>query len=154
MTSKYLISHVCETRKFVMAILHRKQWLLCDKKQTITKLWIIETHFCQPVIPLSLSIDYLTTTVLTLSQTSSCFDVSFENSVGKGEIARYEQFLLFPQCFLPIWRTSCRFYQICNCRQQTRLEESKICRLERVNYNNNRNRSNYSYKTTCKYNKK
>ena len=24
---------------------------------------------------------------------------SVENSVGKGEIARYEQFLLFPQCF-------------------------------------------------------
>ena len=24
----------------------------------------------------------------------------FENIVGKGEIARYEQFLLFPQCFL------------------------------------------------------
>ena len=23
----------------------------------------------------------------------------FENTVGKGEIARYEQFLLFPQCF-------------------------------------------------------
>ena len=23
----------------------------------------------------------------------------FENIVGKGEIARYEQFLLFPQCF-------------------------------------------------------
>ena len=23
-----------------------------------------------------------------------------ENTVGKGEIARYEQFLLFPQCFL------------------------------------------------------
>ena len=22
-----------------------------------------------------------------------------ENAVGKGEIARYEQFLLFPQCF-------------------------------------------------------
>ena len=27
----------------------------------------------------------------------------FENNVGKGEIARNEQFLLFPQCFLPIW---------------------------------------------------
>ena len=27
---------------------------------------------------------------------------SFENPVGKGEIARNEQFLLFPQCFLPI----------------------------------------------------
>ena len=25
-----------------------------------------------------------------------------ENTVGKGEIARNEQFLLFPQCFLPV----------------------------------------------------
>ena len=25
---------------------------------------------------------------------------AFENIVGKGEIARYEQFFLFPQCFL------------------------------------------------------
>ena len=25
-----------------------------------------------------------------------------ENTAGKGEIARYEQFLLFPQCFLPV----------------------------------------------------
>ena len=29
----------------------------------------------------------------------------FENTVGKGEIARIEQFLLFPQCFLLFWRT-------------------------------------------------
>ena len=52
---------------------------------------------------------------LTLSQTSPGFYCllykSFENTVGKGEIARYEQFL-FPQCFLPIWRTFCHFYQI------------------------------------------
>ena len=27
---------------------------------------------------------------------------SFENTVGKGEIARNEQFLLFPQCFQPV----------------------------------------------------
>ena len=27
------------------------------------------------------------------------FSEWFENTVGKGEIARYEQFLLFPQCF-------------------------------------------------------
>ena len=32
---------------------------------------------------------------------------SCENTEGKGEIARNEQFLLFPQCFLPIWRTFC-----------------------------------------------
>ena len=36
----------------------------------------------------------------------------FENTVGKGEIARYEQFLLCPKCFLPIWRTFCHLHQI------------------------------------------
>ena len=36
----------------------------------------------------------------------------FENTVGKGEIAHNEQFLLFPQCFLPIWITFCHFCQI------------------------------------------
>ena len=35
---------------------------------------------------------------------------SFENTVGKGEIARNEQFLLFPQCFLPICRTFCHLH--------------------------------------------
>ena len=44
---------------------------------------------------------------------------SFENTVGKGEIASSEQFLLFPQCFLPVWSTFCHFYQILNCRLQT-----------------------------------
>ena len=36
---------------------------------------------------------------------------SFENSVGKGEIACNEQFLLFPLCFLSIWKTFCHFHQ-------------------------------------------
>ena len=35
----------------------------------------------------------------------------FENTVGKGEIAHNEQFLLFPQCFLPVWVTFCQFQQ-------------------------------------------
>ena len=39
--------------------------------------------------------------------------------MGKGEIARNEQFLLFPQCFLPFWRTFCHFHQIQNCRLQS-----------------------------------
>ena len=42
----------------------------------------------------------------------------FENTAGKGEIAQKEQFLLFPQCFLSIWRTFCHFHQIQNCRPQ------------------------------------
>ena len=36
----------------------------------------------------------------------------FKNTVGKGEIAPYEQFLLFPQCFLPVWITFFYFRQI------------------------------------------
>ena len=58
-----------------------------------------------------------------LSQTSPGFYVSsvqvFENTEGKGEIARHEQFLLFPQYFLPVWITFCHFYQISNCRLLT-----------------------------------
>ena len=36
----------------------------------------------------------------------------FENTVAKGEIARNEQFLLFLECFLPIWIVFCHFCQI------------------------------------------
>ena len=38
MTSSNLISNVCETRKFVMAILHGKQGLLCDTRSSPTPL--------------------------------------------------------------------------------------------------------------------
>ena len=44
---------------------------------------------------------------------------SFENTEGKGEIAHNEQFLLFPQCFLPTRITFCHFHQIKNCRLQS-----------------------------------
>ena len=55
-------------------------------------------------------------TGLTLCQTSHAFHVSaeqvFENTVGKGEIAHNEQFLLFPKCFLIFWRTFYHYHQI------------------------------------------
>ena len=35
-----------------------------------------------------------------------------ENTVGKGENACNEQFLLFPRCFLPVWITFFHFLQI------------------------------------------
>ena len=54
--------------------------------------------------------------ILTLSQQALVFTYlrykSLENTVGKGEIARNEQFHLFPQYFLPIWRDFCHFHQI------------------------------------------
>ena len=34
-----------------------------------------------------------------LDKTGAKLSHKVENTVGKGEIARYEQFLLFPQCF-------------------------------------------------------
>ena len=43
---------------------------------------------------------------------------SFENTVGKGEIA-CNKFLLFPQCFLLVCRTSCHFHQALNCHLQS-----------------------------------
>ena len=44
---------------------------------------------------------------------------SFENTAEKGEIAGNEQFLLFPQCFLPFSKTFSCFHQISNGRLQT-----------------------------------
>ena len=60
---------------------------------------------------------------------------SFENTVGKEEIACNEQFLLFPQCLLPIWRAFCHFHQIKNCRLETlSVWKSLTCVVwERVN---------------------
>ena len=37
---------------------------------------------------------------------------AFEIAVAKGEIARNKQFLLFPQCFLPVLRTFCHVMSI------------------------------------------
>ena len=63
------------------------------------------------------------TSVLTLSQTSLVFTClqykSFQNTVSKGEIARNEQFLLFPPSFLPIWGAFCRIYPSWNSHLQT-----------------------------------
>ena len=53
------------------------------------------------------------------SQTSPGLYVSFENTAEKGKIAYNRQFLLFPQCFLPIWRKFCHFHQIWKFRLQT-----------------------------------
>ena len=39
--------------------------------------------------------------------------------MGKGEIARNEQFLLFPQCFLRVLKTLCHFHHSWNCCLQT-----------------------------------
>ena len=73
--------------------------------------------------------------VLTVSQISPCFTClpyeSFENTVGKREITRNEQFLLLPQRLLPDCRTFYHFYQNfkLSSANSFSLEESKTCRL-------------------------
>ena len=55
------------------------------------------------------------TCILIHSHTMTPFPLGnkpFENTVGKGEIARIEHFLLFPQGFLPVWITVYHFRQI------------------------------------------
>ena len=51
-------------------------------------------------------LDILAITALTLSQTSPVFYVPavqvFLKTLWERKIAQYEQFLLFPQCFLPV----------------------------------------------------
>ena len=60
---------------------------------------------------------------------------TLENTVGKGEIARNEQFLLFPQRFLAFSRTSRHFPQIQNCRLQplSLWKRLKLVVWEKVN---------------------
>ena len=41
----------------------------------------------------------LQTTILNFDENGKKFFKWVENTAGKGEIARYKQFLLFPQCF-------------------------------------------------------
>ena len=52
---------------------------------------------------------------------------TFENSVGKGEIARNKQFLLFPQYFYPVWELPAIFikFKFMVCKRQI-LDLSKL----------------------------
>ena len=56
---------------------------------------------------------------------------SFQNTVGKGEIARNEQFLIFPLCFSNCFETFLLFSSIFELPSANSfsLEVSKICRL-------------------------
>ena len=73
---------------------------------------------------------------LTLSQRSPCFFyVSavqvFENDAGKGEIARHEQFLLFPTVFSTLIENIVSFLSNLklSSANSLSLEEFKICSL-------------------------
>ena len=60
---------------------------------------------------------------------------SFENIVGKGEIAHIQQFLLFTWCFLPAWRNFTIFikFKIVVCKLVQFGSVLKVLFGERVN---------------------
>ena len=64
-----------------------------------------------------------------------CSTSIYEDTMGKGEIARYEHFLLFPQCFLLVWRNFLPFSSNSKLSSANsfNLEASKFVGLERVN---------------------
>ena len=73
--------------------------------------------------------------IFTHSHTMTPFDApgkqTFENTVGKGEIARNEQFFLFPQCFLLYRRQKLSFLLqlICRLQMLSIWTSLKFCRL-------------------------
>ena len=80
---------------------------------------------------MSYSDDFLLTHSHTMTPFTPLGNKPFENTVGKGEIARNEQFLLFPLCFLSILRTFLPFSLNMKLSSANLFssEESKICRL-------------------------
>ena len=54
----------------------------------------------------------------TVDENGRKFSKRIENPVGKGKIARYEQFLLFSQCFLPYMVLTFHFKRTSICRLQ------------------------------------
>ena len=84
-----------------MAILHWKQGLLCDKAAAHT----VQNDIKSVIIHAS---KRRSSKVNNPLPNKHCFFTclkckSVENTAGKGEIARDEQFLLFPQRFLPLF---------------------------------------------------
>ena len=90
-----------------------------DAKNTVSSISLltISIHACLLKDKLSLlgNVAYLLNHFLKQALVFTCLQYkSFENTVGKEEIAPNEQFLLFSQCFLTIWRTFCYFHQNCH----------------------------------------
>ena len=87
-----------------------------DNKLQVAKMGTFISHMIEKVVRKGESTGYrhfLPAMFPKQALVSTCLQYkSFENTVGKGQTARNEQFLLFPQCFLTIWRTFCHFHQI------------------------------------------
>ena len=131
--NKFITSKIKQSFSFFLLILYHKIMTFTDPKEGFGKIvGKGENAGCQHFLLfpcfLSLTANFKFSATFILSSanafnlhwyekfTMTPFDTPgnkpFENTVGKGEIARNKQFLLFPQCFLPVWITFCHFCQI------------------------------------------
>ena len=67
-------------------------------------IWFASWQKCSPAIPKQQILDSskrkeFADDNFKFDENSREFSKQVENTVGKGEIARYEQFLIYPQCF-------------------------------------------------------
>ena len=116
---------------------------LCEKEKMLVGkelnrcIVILATFIMLPALAFNLDPAkiLLFSTGLTLSQISPCFYESagqvLENTVGKGEIARKEQFLLFPTVFFTLFENFLPFSSNLklSSAKTLNLEQLKICRL-------------------------
>ena len=115
-TSENIVGKVENASKLHVLLIQKCCWQLKEKScpyQILIHICYLQNALCFFFLNFDKS---LLVHVFTLSQTSLFFYVSkykfFETTVGKREIAYNEQFPLFPQRFLPFWRTCCHFHQI------------------------------------------
>ena len=94
--------------------LEQQSWWKQDGK---TRSW---PTLLQPSDPTAITDARCGSNILNLQQPETAYQYNqFITTVGKGEIAHNEQFLLFPQCFLPFWKPFSHFHQTKNCCLQT-----------------------------------
>ena len=72
--------------------------VLCDKGLTLTKIMAFKPITRRQILDSSKLKEFADDN-FKLDENGRKLSKRVENTVGKGEIARYEQFLLFPQCF-------------------------------------------------------
>ena len=115
MTSRNLISHVCRTRRFIMAILHSKQGLLCDKSKPVF------IRYCRPG-----KVFLKSYTFTPFQTTKSSTTPNLRPFAGDRLFADYQLFCVFHNAFrsnLPQYRLT--FYKTTNLRL---AQIESICR--------------------------
>ena len=84
---------------FVLTVSQTTNFRLIQSERVCRQLFIFQPFPKQQILD-SFKLKEFADHNFKLYENDRKFSKQVENTVGKGETARYEQFLLFPQCFL------------------------------------------------------